>query len=316
MTGMQGRRWESPVREGPPPRHFLAGWFLSLLLHGVVAATILLFYRFAVFHPAGGGGGSGGGRGVAFVDLSGWGHDGPVAVPGAQGPAADDTGAAQAPTAPSEPSPAQTPAATSPPSAAPEKTVPVLAPQSKPAPRTKPVRHQRWPHHHEDSPSQGKPPAPGPTSALQTAGTGKGGPSGGAPGPGNGSDGRAAGSGGGSGGGEGTGKGPSVGPGHGIGEAGMSLAAVDVKPRIATQVKPEYPEEARRQGLHGRVITRFLVTAEGGVSRLSIVSAQPPHVFDRAVLEAVEKWRFHPAKFQGRDVAAWVMLPIRFDLKQ
>jgi protein TonB len=125
------------------------------------------------------------------------------------------------------------------------------------------------------------------------------------------------GTGGGTGGGEGKGKGASVGAGQGIGDGiGMRLADVDEKPRIARQVEPEYPEEARRQGIEGRVVARLLVMTDGSVARLSIVSAKPPRIFDRTVLEAIGKWRFHPARFQGRDVAAWVMLPIRFDLKR
>ncbi|WP_052360227.1 energy transducer TonB [Solidesulfovibrio alcoholivorans] len=124
------------------------------------------------------------------------------------------------------------------------------------------------------------------------------------------------GQGGGTGGGSGGGEGPAAGAGRGMGEdGGMSLAAVDVKPRIMRQVEPAYPADARRHGIEGRVVARLLVTADGGVNRISIVSAKPPQIFEQAVISALEKWRFHPARYKGREVATWVMLPIRFDLK-
>ncbi|EFL50920.1 TonB family protein [Solidesulfovibrio fructosivorans JJ]] len=95
----------------------------------------------------------------------------------------------------------------------------------------------------------------------------------------------------------------------------MSLAAVDAKPRILRQVTPDYPADARRRGIEGRVVARLLVTADGGVRSISIVSAKPPQVFEHAVIAALGQWRFHPARYKGREVATWVMLPVKFDLK-
>lgn len=313
---MQSRLWEPSAPNATSPRHVLTGGLLALLLHGVVLAALILFYRCAV-HPSGGGGGPGrgSGTGVAFVDLSGLGTGWPVSGTVAPAPTAGDTQTPEEPTASCGQEQDRTPPDPPQQAAAQEKAVPVLAPLARLAPEAGSLHRQRPPRRPVASPPQEKTVAPGPVATMQTTGRGTGGPAGGEPGPGNGLDGGGAGTGGGTGGGEGTGMGPGVGAGRGIGEdGGMRLSAVDVKPRIASQVEPDYPEGARRQGLHGRVVARFLVTAEGHVSRLSIVSAEPPRVFDRAVLAALEKWRFHPASFQGRAVAAWVMLPIRFDL--
>ncbi|WP_428560937.1 MAG: energy transducer TonB [Solidesulfovibrio sp. DCME] len=98
-------------------------------------------------------------------------------------------------------------------------------------------------------------------------------------------------------------------------DGGMSLAAVDVKPRIMRQVEPAYPADARRHGIEGRVVARLVVTADGGVNIISIVSAKPPQIFEQAVIAALEKWRFHPARHKGHEVATWVMLPICLNLK-
>lgn len=311
---MTGRYTALPAPRTPHPNRFLAGWLLSLALHGALVAAVILFCRFVELHPSGGGGGPGGGSGtgLAFVDLSGLGTGGPVAGEAQQGES-PPTGA---PTASTGPEPEQTASARPVTAPEPEKARPILGSPVKPVARTRPVRRNRRPRRPEVPTAQTRT-APGPAPGIGTGQAGPDGSTAGSAGPGTGPDGSGAGSGGGVGGGQGLGKGPGVGPGQGMGEGdGMALAAVDVKPRIASHVQPEYPESARRQGLRGRIVTRFLVTAEGRVARARIVAAKPPRVFDRAVLEAVGKWRFHPAKFQGRDVAAWVMLPIRFDLKR
>ena len=253
---------------------------------------------------------------MAFVDLSGLGTGGAAPGPPEQASATDATQAVEARTITQEPASPRTQPVSAQPVTAPEKAVPVRTLRSnKAVSPIKPARRQSRPSKPAASPVQAKMTTPGPASEAPAAVAGPGRGPAGATGPGNGADGGSAGTGGGHGGGEGPGRGPGVGAGQGLGDAGgMSLAAVDVKPRIARQVEPDYPEEARRQGVRGRVVTRFLVTAEGGVARLSIVSADPPRVFDHAVLAAVGKWRFHPARFHGREVAAWVMLPIRFDL--
>ena len=36
---------------------------------------------------------------------------------------------------------------------------------------------------------------------------------------------------------------------------------------------------------------------------------------DLAAMDAVQQWRFEPAKQGNRPVAVWVMLPVRFALK-
>lgn len=286
-----------PVGSGSHPRAGLTGWCLSLSLHGIVILALAWLAPLAA--PAGGGGGAGvgSGAGTLCVDLAGLGTGCPVQdQPPALGAAAARTDDAMAPPRP-QPS---------------RHTVPVLKAPPRPAPRTDTHRQSR-----RDAPSPrtrtasttsaAKVEAPGDTSGAA--------PFGGS-GPGRVAPGGASGTGGGTGDGQGAGRGPAVGAGQGSGEPdGMRLADVDVKPRITRQVEPAYPEEARRQGVEGRVVARLLVTARGSVARLHIVAAKPSGIFEQAVLDAVGKWRFHPARYQGRDVAAWVMLPIRFDLK-
>ena len=57
---------------------------------------------------------------------------------------------------------------------------------------------------------------------------------------------------------------------------------------------PNFPEEALRAGTSGEVQVEFTVGTDGSVSGARVVSATPRRVFDRAALDAVQRWRFQP----------------------
>lgn len=56
---------------------------------------------------------------------------------------------------------------------------------------------------------------------------------------------------------------------------------------------PVYPREAIRAGVDkGRVLARLQIDENGSVTEVNIVSSHPPRVFDRAVRDALIKWKF------------------------
>lgn len=78
---------------------------------------------------------------------------------------------------------------------------------------------------------------------------------------------------------------------------------------------PEYPLQARRLREQGTVLLRVKVSAEGGALLVSIERSSGWPALDDAAAWAVKRWRFEPAR-RGRDpVAAWVLVPIEFDLR-
>lgn len=77
---------------------------------------------------------------------------------------------------------------------------------------------------------------------------------------------------------------------------------------------PEYPSSARRMGETGRVILRVQVTASGLPSQVLILNSSGVDSLDEAALEAVQRWKFVPAKQGEMPVAAWVNVPIQFTL--
>ena len=60
------------------------------------------------------------------------------------------------------------------------------------------------------------------------------------------------------------------------------------------RIDPKYPREALRQGVNGVVTARLEIDPGGAVSKVSIVKATTPDVFDEATVDALRKWRFVP----------------------
>ena len=90
--------------------------------------------------------------------------------------------------------------------------------------------------------------------------------------------------------------------------------AVDKIPQAMQKVEPIYPQRARKQGVCGKVVLRFLVEPDGRVSRPSIVAADPEGFFEQSALDAIRHWRFKPGLYRGKAVATWVVLPVQFKL--
>lgn len=78
---------------------------------------------------------------------------------------------------------------------------------------------------------------------------------------------------------------------------------------------PVYPSISRRLGEEGRVMLRVFVETSGLPSQVEIKNGSGSSRLDLAAREAVLRWKFIPAR-QGSDtVAAWVLVPIVFNLR-
>ena len=101
------------------------------------------------------------------------------------------------------------------------------------------------------------------------------------------------------------------GGGDGSGEALSGLA----RPLGGYQVKPRYPESARRAGVQGVTLLRVRVLENGRVGEVMVDQSAGFRDLDFAAVEAVKKWLFEPAR-RGKDaVSVWVMLPVKFELR-
>ena len=106
-----------------------------------------------------------------------------------------------------------------------------------------------------------------------------------------------------------------------IPDAGLDDRAIDVqvevqvdeKPRILRSPDPKYPEAARRANRETVVMVEFTVDVDG--KPIDIKVKEPKGFgFDEAAIEAIERWRFIPAKKGGESVPMRVRQPIRFNL--
>ena len=93
-------------------------------------------------------------------------------------------------------------------------------------------------------------------------------------------------------------------------------AAVNHKPRpVAGNPKPHYPLLARNQGIEGRVVVNVLVSAQGTVKTISVGQSSGSRLLDKAALQTVKKWRFHPVLHNGKAVPSSETVPVVFKLK-
>lgn len=78
---------------------------------------------------------------------------------------------------------------------------------------------------------------------------------------------------------------------------------------------PIYPQLSRRWGEEGEVLLRVHVDANGLPSQIEVRTSSGSQRLDQAALAAVRQWRFVPAKHGDEPIAAWVLVPIMFNLK-
>ena len=69
---------------------------------------------------------------------------------------------------------------------------------------------------------------------------------------------------------------------------------------VLSREQPQFPQEVLRAGIEsGSVRAKLTINASGDVSDVTIVEARPVRVFDRAVKQALSRWKFNPGA-EGR----------------
>jgi TonB family protein len=81
-------------------------------------------------------------------------------------------------------------------------------------------------------------------------------------------------------------------------------------------VAPQFPDIARTRGIDGWVDLRFVVGADGAVSDVAVVGAQPAGVFEQAALDAVRHWRYQAVVLDGRSVSQRARVRLRFTVQR
>ena len=88
------------------------------------------------------------------------------------------------------------------------------------------------------------------------------------------------------------------------------------QPELKEYAAPEYPAEAKKQGLEGEVILKLLVDKDGSVSKAEVVQGAG-HGMDEAALAAAPRLLFHPAKkADGTPFRAFIRFRYEFKLDE
>jgi protein TonB len=80
--------------------------------------------------------------------------------------------------------------------------------------------------------------------------------------------------------------------------------------------KPGYPSISRRLGEEGVVMLRVYVSAQGTPDQIQLLKSSGFARLDQAAQEAVARWRFIPARQGKIATAAWVQVPVSFQLRR
>jgi protein TonB len=88
------------------------------------------------------------------------------------------------------------------------------------------------------------------------------------------------------------------------------------EPRLLSEVKPDYPDDARSQLIEGKVRLRVTISADGKVLNARLVKGLFPSL-DRAALDAIKRFRFSPAVTNdGRKVEHTIPWNMSFQLER
>lgn len=102
----------------------------------------------------------------------------------------------------------------------------------------------------------------------------------------------------------------------GDGPAGAPTTDADYKAAYLNNPKPPYPSMAFQLRIEGTVRLKALVLPDGTCGEVLLAQSSGNELLDQSALTTVAKWKFVPAKAQGKDIAQWVSIPIKFSVKR
>jgi len=94
----------------------------------------------------------------------------------------------------------------------------------------------------------------------------------------------------------------------------LELAADVAESSVLHRVEPDYPEEARQQGIQGAVVLSVHIARDGSVLSAALVSGPP--LLARAATDAVKQWRFKPRPVSGQPAEMQTKITLNFRLPQ
>ena len=105
-----------------------------------------------------------------------------------------------------------------------------------------------------------------------------------------------------------------VGPGVAAATAGGRRPPVSrmMEGNLILRIQPDYPSLARQVRVQGQVVLRAMISREGTIENLQVLSGHPMLV--RAAVDAVRRWRYRPYVLNGEPVEVETEVTVNFVL--
>jgi periplasmic protein TonB len=81
---------------------------------------------------------------------------------------------------------------------------------------------------------------------------------------------------------------------------------------LVYRVQPQYPTLARQAGVQGIVVLRAMISREGKIENLQVVSGHPMLV--QSAMDAVRQWRYRPCYLNNEPVEVETQVTVNFTL--
>ena len=85
-------------------------------------------------------------------------------------------------------------------------------------------------------------------------------------------------------------------------------------PTVVREVKPDYPESAKKERIQGNVMLGVVVKKDGTVGDVTVKKPLRPEL-DEAAIKAMKQWEFRPGTKDGKAVDVAVDVEMTFNLK-
>jgi len=94
----------------------------------------------------------------------------------------------------------------------------------------------------------------------------------------------------------------------------VELSSAAAEDGLVHRVEPDYPDEARRQGIQGAVVLEVHIDGQGAVQEVKLISG--PDLLAQAAIDAVKQWQFKPRTTKGHLVEMQTRITLNFRLPQ
>lgn len=81
---------------------------------------------------------------------------------------------------------------------------------------------------------------------------------------------------------------------------------------LTKKVEPEYPDEARKKHVTGTVIMKAVISPEGDVQEVTVLSGDP--LLAPSASQAAKQWKYKPYLLQGHPVEVETQITMTFSL--